>query len=109
MAPIHRLGVGVGIPIGIKNDACVRTRKVDTQPTCTGGQHKDEVPVVLVVARPVLPGRLLGIENVHGLLAVVDVSGTIDPAVPPAPKVQVVLNDVEDLGHLTENENLVAV
>ena len=109
MATVHGLRILVRVPIGVENDARVGRGEVDAQTTSTGTQQEDEVSVVGIVSRPSLSGRLLGVEDVHLPLAIIDLGTTVNTAVLPLAEEKVILNNIQEGRHLTEDEDLVLV
>ena len=91
--PIHGLQVHLRVPVGVKNDDDVGSVEVDAQSAGPRRQHEDELgrarSVVLLDLRvPVLVGRL-----------------TVDTTVAVATVPTVVLENVENSGHLCEDED----
>mmetsp|Transcript_23997 Transcript_23997/g.42991 ORF Transcript_23997/g.42991 Transcript_23997/m.42991 type:complete len:383 (-) Transcript_23997:1041-2189(-) len=109
MTPIHRLGVLMGVPIGVEDDARVGGGKVDSQSSRAGGEEEDEVAIVAVVAGASFSGGFLRVEDVHLALALVDFGGAVDAAVFPLTVQEIILNDIQQGGHLAEDEYLVFV
>ena len=69
--------------------------------------HRNNNTSMLSSPPPPLPhlGRVLFVENIHLIVTLVSVGISIDPAVLMTDVVHVVLEDVEDAGHLGEDED----
>mmetsp|Transcript_29792 Transcript_29792/g.86850 ORF Transcript_29792/g.86850 Transcript_29792/m.86850 type:complete len:901 (-) Transcript_29792:738-3440(-) len=109
MATVHSLRILMRVPIRVKNDAGIGGGEINAQTTGTSTQQEDEVAIIGIVARSTLSARLLGVEDVHLPLPIIDLGTTVDAAVLPLAEEEVVLNDVEEGRHLTEDEDLVLV
>mmetsp|Transcript_41676 Transcript_41676/g.114833 ORF Transcript_41676/g.114833 Transcript_41676/m.114833 type:complete len:297 (+) Transcript_41676:818-1708(+) len=82
------------IPVRVKNDARVGRDEVDAQPARARRQQEDI-------------NRLVRVEIVHRLPALVVADGAVEPAEAHALPREVVLEDVEHARHLREDQDLV--
>jgi hypothetical protein len=95
MSPIRALPVHGRIPIEIVEDDGICASQVD--PETAGAGRQDETQNTIVVVKP------LGED-----LALLDFCSSVETQVPVAVNVQELLQDVQDLGHLREDQGAVA-
>mmetsp|Transcript_32858 Transcript_32858/g.77904 ORF Transcript_32858/g.77904 Transcript_32858/m.77904 type:complete len:460 (-) Transcript_32858:740-2119(-) len=93
MRPIHRLEVHLGIPVGVVQHNDVGSSQIDSEAAGSGGEQEDKLLRVLLV------------ERVDGVLAVIPGCVTVDPAVLVAFVQAVILQYVEHASHLREDEH----
>jgi hypothetical protein len=67
------------------------------------------VAIVSHVSASVLSAGRFGIKDIHSRLSIVNVGGSINTAVFPLSETQVIFDNVENLRHLTKNEDLVSI
>ena len=97
MRAVHRLEVHLRVPVAVVDDDGIGGGEVDTQTSGAGGEEEDKLL------------RAGGVVRVDHVLARVPVGVTVDAAVLVPAEEEVILEDVEEAGHLGEDEDAAAL
>mmetsp|Transcript_24257 Transcript_24257/g.71712 ORF Transcript_24257/g.71712 Transcript_24257/m.71712 type:complete len:740 (-) Transcript_24257:1603-3822(-) len=93
---VHRLQVGLRVPVAVEEDDCVGRLEVEPEPARARREHKDEVV------------RARRVELAEQLAAILALGAAVEAEVLVVAQVEVELEQVHQLHHLREDEHAVA-